>query len=62
MPDPQTDPNPVTDWPLWWFAKLEQAVEEGDHQAAAEAQKELDRLGVKVHFGRPSRYEEAVHV
>jgi hypothetical protein len=42
-----------TDWPLYWFSKLETAVEEGDHQAAAEAQRELARLGVRVSFGRP---------
>jgi hypothetical protein len=41
-----------TEWPLYWFAKLENAVEEGDHQAAAEAQRELSRLGVRVQFGR----------
>jgi hypothetical protein len=41
------------DWPLYWFAKLEKAVEEGDHQAAAEAQRELAKLGVRVSYGRP---------
>ncbi len=44
-----------TDWPLYWFAKLEKAVEEGDHQTAAEAQRELARLGVRVSYGRPQR-------
>jgi hypothetical protein len=47
-PDP-----PVMDWPLYWFAKLETAVEAGDHQAAAEAQDQLARLGVRVNYGRP---------
>ena len=42
-----------TDWPLYWFAKLEEAVERGDHQAAAEAQRQLSRLGVRVQYGRP---------
>jgi hypothetical protein len=42
-----------TDWPLYWFAKLEKAVEEGDHEAAAEAQRQLARLGVRVRYGRP---------
>lgn len=40
-------------WPLYWFAQLEKAVEEGDHQAAAEAQRRLARLGVRVHYGLP---------
>jgi hypothetical protein len=41
-----------TDWPLYWFARLEKAVEQGDHEAAAEAQRELARLGVRVAYGR----------
>ena len=45
---------PPTDWPLYWFAALEKAVEEGDHQAAAEAQRQLARLGVRVAYGRPN--------
>ena len=47
-------PPPPTDWPLYWFARLEKAVEQGDHQAAAEAQRELARLGVRVAYGRPN--------
>ena len=45
--------NP-TDWPLYWFAKLEQAVEKGDHVAGAEAKRELARLGVRVAYGLPT--------
>jgi hypothetical protein len=45
----------VIDWPLWWFARLEAAVERGDHAAAAEAQRQLERLGVRVSYGRPRR-------
>jgi hypothetical protein len=51
--DPLTIPA-KTDWPLYWFAYLEKAVEDGDHQAAAEAQRHLARLGVRVNYGRPS--------
>jgi len=47
-PDP-----PVIDWPLYWFAELEKAVEADDHQAAAEAHHHLARLGVRVAYGRP---------
>ncbi len=49
---PITDP-PVTDWPLYWFARLEKAVDQGDHQTAADAQQQLARLGVHVTYGRP---------
>jgi hypothetical protein len=52
---------PPTDWPLYWFARLEKAVSEGDHQAAAEAQRRLELLGVRVSYGRPRRLEEATH-
>jgi hypothetical protein len=41
------------DWPVWWFVRLEAAVEQGDHAAAADAQRELERLGVSVRYGRP---------
>jgi hypothetical protein len=47
-------PRSTIDWPLWWFIRLEAAVERGDHQAAAEAQRELARLGVRVQYGRPA--------
>jgi hypothetical protein len=45
------------DWPLWWFVRLEAAVESGDHAAAAEAQRELERLGVRVRYGRPQGHQ-----
>jgi hypothetical protein len=63
MPTISLADQPVIDWPLYWFAKLEKAVEEGDHQAAAEAQLQLARLGVRVNYGRPKRPpgKEAVH-
>jgi hypothetical protein len=38
---------------LYWFARLEKAVEQGEHQVAAEAQRELARLGVRVSYGHP---------
>ncbi len=44
---------PTQNWPLYWFAKLEKAVEDGDHEAAVAAQRELARLGVRVSYGRP---------
>jgi hypothetical protein len=45
---------------LYWFARLEKAVEQGDHQAAAEAQRELARLGVRVAYGRPGARRQGV--
>ena len=51
MADTLSSPPP-TEWPLYWFAKLDKAVEDGDHQAAAEAQRELARLGVRVAYGQ----------
>jgi hypothetical protein len=48
-------------WPLWWFVRLEKAVEQGDH-AAAEAQRELERLGVRVRYGRPRQSDLAAEV
>lgn len=43
-----TLPDHVCDWPLWWFARLEAAIERGDYPTAARAQRELERLGVTV--------------
>lgn len=51
------------DWPVYWFAKLELAVESGDHRTAADVQKQLERLGVRVQYGIPARSTttEATH-
>ena len=46
------------DWPTYWFAALERAVHSGDWQAAAEAQRQLERLGVTVIY-RPLEREAA---
>jgi hypothetical protein len=48
-------PPPPTDWPLYWFAQLDRAVDDRDFQAAAEAQRQLARLGIEVKYGRPER-------
>jgi hypothetical protein len=39
--------------PLVLFARLEIAVQRGDHAAAAAAQAALSRLGVIVRYGQP---------
>jgi hypothetical protein len=38
------------DWPTFWFAQLELAVTEGDFDSAAQATRELKRLGVDVTY------------
>jgi hypothetical protein len=55
-------PEPVEDLPIYWFALLERAVERGDHAAAAEAQRQLARLGVRVSYCRPRPRKEAANV
>ncbi len=42
--------TPVAEWPLWWFARLEASIERGDYHSAAEALRELERLGVTVKY------------
>jgi hypothetical protein len=36
------------DWPLFWFARLEAAMEAGNLEQAADAQSQLERLGLRV--------------
>ncbi len=57
---PPATRNAIEDWPLWWFSRLESAIERGDYPTAARAQRELERLGVTVRYrGRqPVRLEE----
>lgn len=38
--------------PVYWFVVLESARRSGDFARAAEAQRELERLGIKVRYGR----------
>ena len=40
-------PRP-TDWPVYWFAALERATQDGDLEAAAQAVRQLRRLGYEV--------------
>lgn len=40
------------DSPAYWFVRLETAVGNSDFESAAEAQKQLERLGVRVAFDR----------
>lgn len=51
--------KPSTDYPIYWFARLEKAVEDGDFEAAASAQRHLKRLGVHIRYVHPDRREVA---
>ena len=54
---------PASDWPLYWFAELERAVDQNEWAAAETARQELERLGVTVTYRlRPGDREEAAHV
>lgn len=44
--------NDHRDQPTYWFALLEIARAQGDHETAAEALRELRRLGVRVSYER----------
>ena len=62
-PSPSAAPSPVPDyrrWPLYWFSRLENAIEVSDLEAAAEAQRELERLGLRVELLAPWQ-EAGVH-
>jgi hypothetical protein len=48
---PKSSLNSIRNWPLWWFSALEVAVQRGDFDAAAKAQRQLVRLGVRVDYG-----------
>lgn len=56
----QDDPRLSAPPALILFARLDMAVERGDHEAAAEAQRQLARLGITVRYGRPRRQRKAV--
>jgi hypothetical protein len=58
MPALSPIPDRVRNWPLWWFARLEAAVVRGNHAQAAEAQRQLERLGVDVRYGRPDQAKQ----
>jgi hypothetical protein len=47
---------------IYWFARLELALDKGDWAAAAHAQQELRRLGVEVRHTRPAARQEIAHV
>ena len=42
------DKTPGPDWPTWWFARLERAIQERDETEANRCRQELRRLGYDV--------------
>jgi hypothetical protein len=54
MPAAAVDTPRVQDLPSYWFLLLEDARLTGDFERAAQAKRQLARLGVHVSYGRPS--------
>ncbi len=54
-----TDDIEDTDDTTVWLLLLERGRRTGDYELAARAQRELERLGVRVTYRRPPRREEA---
>lgn len=49
--------NDATQQPIYWFAIWERTAAQGDYERAAQAQRELARLGVIVRPCRPENQE-----
>ena len=58
MTVPRLKTHPALDSPLYWFAVLKQAIDQSDYERAAEAQRNLRRLGVEVRI-HPTQQEAA---
>jgi hypothetical protein len=43
---------------VYWFFVMEEAKDRGDFELAAQAKRELARLGVRVVYGPPSKSEQ----
>jgi hypothetical protein len=46
--------------PIYWFALLDQALDEGDFETAADAVRQLATLGIQVKYGRPTPLKKGV--
>jgi hypothetical protein len=49
----------IRDSRVYWYVVLDQAHERGEYDRAAQAQRQLERLGVKVRYQRQTRRGEA---
>jgi hypothetical protein len=56
---PHYDSRNHQDEPTYWFAVLEIAREHGEFERAAEAKRQLGRLGVCVSYERPQTQKGA---
>ena len=50
MPRTHQEPPPLTEWPAYWFLLLDNFLAHGELEAAAEAKRQLERLGVEVRY------------
>jgi len=53
--DTQLDDTDCIDKPTYWFFTLQQALDDGDLEAAADAVRELRRLGIVIKVMRQPR-------
>ena len=53
----ENDPE-IRDSPTYWFFALEAAMNHGDLRRAAEAQTELERLGITVRYRKPWQHKQ----
>ena len=51
---------PVEEMPSYWFCVMESAKERGDFEQAAQAKRELQRLGVRVIYEHPRPSKKGV--
>jgi hypothetical protein len=47
--------RPMVEWPPYWFLLLDHYLADGNLDAAAEARRQLERLGVQVRYCTQAR-------
>jgi hypothetical protein len=52
-PVPSRIADKTADWPLFWFARLEAALDRGDTPTATQALRRLEHLGIEVRYLLP---------
>ena len=55
----RTEEREIKDSPIAWFYTLEDARRQNDFERAAEAQKQLKRLGVEVRYRNKKKAEKS---
>jgi hypothetical protein len=51
----------IREQPIYWFCMLEQAIRQGDLVRAAQAVRELDRLGIAISYRLARCSQEVAH-